>query len=745
MRSSDIGAREAATTVGALAGGATPRPRRGVKRWQVVRLDGELGHYAADWDALLRRLWGGHPLLDSRFVDGLLRHFGSADEYLCIGKGEDGTDAAMCILRRRSRGIWETFLPSQAPIAPLLMANAAGIDTLIRALPGLALQLDLLCIDDRFGDLLVRNNGRPNATWHALSIFIDLRGGFESYWDGRPTKLRQNLRRYERKLAARGAIRTVAVTDPSEIAAATRRYAAVESVGWKGIEGTAIAPGTKQLDFYIDLLTAFAAEGRTEVHELWLGSAMIASRMMIATENLLTSLKTTYLEEYADCSPSNVLLARVIRQAFDRHKGKSLEFYTNATHDRRVWSTGSQPIRHASFVRYSWMNDFLPSLRAARAGWRTMVGRQTMPSQGDPMAVRVCTQVDELPEDALRLMAQAEEISVECGADWFRNLCASIGSFRDAAEFHVLLRADTAVAVLAVTSRRNLLPREQRIESLANYYTALFAPAIAEGVQAGDLVPLIRSVLASRKRIASVRLAPLDPLSREFTLLREAFVAAGVPLFPYFCFGNWYLPKVDDWSAYFESRSGALRSTLRRMGQRFAMQGGRLEIVSGPERLAAGIAAFVKCYRASWKRQEPHPKFVPGLIELCARRGWLRLGVAWLGQQPVAAQLWIVANGKAEIYKLAHDMQFSRYSPGTLLTAHLLRHVCQDDRVSEVDYLIGDDRYKELWMSRRRERWGLAAYNPLSVGGTVGLGVECLRRLIGTKRPVSGRKAQPDV
>lgn len=740
-----IGTGEVTATVSALPNGGTPRARGGIKHWQVVRLDGGLGHHAADWDALLQRMWGSHPLLDSRFVDGLLRHFGLGDEYLCVGRGDDRVDAAMCILRRRSWGVWETFLPSQAPIAPVLMANAEGIDALIRALPGLVLQIDLLCVDDRFGDLLARNRVPPNATWHALSIFIDLRTGFDSYWDRRPTKLKQNLRRYERKLAERGAVCTVAVTAPSEIAAAIKRYADVESVGWKGIKGTAIRQGTRQFDFYIDLLSAFAAKGMAEVHELWLGPTMVASRMMIATENLVTSLKTTYLEEFADCSPSNVLLARVIQQAFERHKGKSLEFYTNATRDRRVWSTGSQPIRHASFFRYPWISDFLPSLRAARARLRAVGEQRTTAVPGERIAVRVCTQVDELPADALRLMTQAEELSVECGADWFRNLCASVDSLRSAAEFHVLLRGNTAVAVLAVTRRRDLLPREYRIESLTNYYTALFAPAIAEGMQAGDLVPLIRSLLASGRRIASVRLAPLDPMSREFTLLREAFVCAGVPVFPRFCFGNWYLRQVDDWAHYFDSRDGALRSTLRRMGQRFAMQGGRLEIISGPERLAEGITAFVKCYRASWKRQEPYPGFVPGLIELCARRGWLRLGVAWLGHQPVAAQLWIVANGRAEIYKLAHDMQFSRYSPGTLLTAQLLQHVCEEDRVSEVDYLIGDDHYKRLWMSHRRERWGLAAYNPGTLGGILGWGVECFRRLARAMRPVPRSTVKPEV
>ena len=39
-----------------------------------------------------------------------------------------------------------------------------------------------------------------------------------------------------------------------------------------------------------------------------------------------------------------------------------------------------------------------------------------------------------------------------------------------------------------------------------------------------------------------------------------------------------------------------------------------------------------------------------------------------------------------------------------------MRHVVDIDKVDEVDYLTGDDSYKEDWMSHRRERWGVVAF-----------------------------------
>ena len=120
-------------------------------------------------------------------------------------------------------------------------------------------------------------------------------------------------------------------------------------------------------------------------------------------------------------------------------------------------------------------------------------------------------------------------------------------------------------------------------------------------------------------------------------------------------------------------------------------------------------------------------------------RGWLRLGVAWLKDEPVAAQLWIVAGGKANIYKLAYHEGYKSYAPGTLLTAMLMQHVMEQDRVAEIDYLIGDDAYKKSWMNQRRERWGLIAYNPRSLAGLLGL----VRELAGRTLKLVKAKVRP--
>jgi CelD/BcsL family acetyltransferase involved in cellulose biosynthesis len=153
------------------------------------------------------------------------------------------------------------------------------------------------------------------------------------------------------------------------------------------------------------------------------------------------------------------------------------------------------------------------------------------------------------------------------------------------------------------------------------------------------------------------------------------------------------------------------------MSKKFAAAGGTLEIIHSAEDIEAVAATYVAIYSASWKVPEPYPEFMPGLIRHLAASGRLRLGIASLHGRPIAAQVWAVQSGRAAIIKLAHREDSTEYSAGTLLTALLMEHVISIDRVREVDYLIGDDPYKQNWMSHRRERWGIVAYNPRTLVG----------------------------
>ena len=105
--------------------------------WVITSLRGALGDYAPAWDELNQRSFGCNPMLQSRFVDALLKHFGTGHERLCILKPLD-KPRGMCILKPTGLGVWSTFLPSQAQIGPTLLLDGSAIAALIRELPGFA-------------------------------------------------------------------------------------------------------------------------------------------------------------------------------------------------------------------------------------------------------------------------------------------------------------------------------------------------------------------------------------------------------------------------------------------------------------------------------------------------------------------------------------------------------------------------------------------------------------------------------
>lgn len=354
--------------------------------------------------------------------------------------------------------------------------------------------------------------------------------------------------------------------------------------------------------------------------------------------------------------------------------------------------------------------------------------------RGEPLHVEAYEDLAALPQDVRALFDLAEHEDLQCGVDWFDNLTRTVFQARKQWRIHVLRRAGQAVAALP------LLQEVGGLRSLGNYYTTLFTLPLRDDLQTEELAYLLSCLRRQQSPLPALTFAPLDPESRTTAMLRASLRPAGFLAYEYNCFGNWHLPVIGSGADYMASRPGELRSTLRRMGKKFDALGGRIEIVE--QATPAHVAAFVQVYGSSWKQPEPYPDFMPGLMRLCAERGWLRLGLAWVGDRPAAAQLWMVAQGKASIYKLAYDPAYKQVSPGSLLTAALMRHVIDHDHVREIDYLSGDDAYKQAWMSQRRQRIGIVAYNPRSLGGLWGATRQTLGHAV---RPALARLRQGQV
>ena len=346
------------------------------------------------------------------------------------------------------------------------------------------------------------------------------------------------------------------------------------------------------------------------------------------------------------------------------------------------------------------------------------------------MKPRIFTDFEHLPEAYVHLFKDWGSHCFYYSVAWFRNFVQNALDEGDQVRIYALESEEPAsTPVVALATRHNTQTsgyfKSLRLSALSNYYTSAFGPVLQHsGHEIREVVgELARAICSDTLEWDVVDLRPLDVDSPVFDALVKAFQSEGMVVQTYFCFGNWYLQvQGQSYQRYFETLPAALRNTLQRKRKKLEKLGrARIEIITGPEGVEGAIEAYQKVYRSSWKVPEPYPFFTPGLIRRCAELGWLRLGLVYVDDEPVAAQFWIVNGAHATIYKLAHDERFAELSAGSVLTARLMEHVIEVDKVQEVDFGSGDDPYKRTWLPQRRERWGMMALNPRTLHGILGI------------------------
>jgi len=334
--------------------------------WQLLPRSA-FAEYTADWDRLNQHLYQAHPLLDSRFVAMLVEHFAKSRTYLAIYQATGKPVSNLLLLEPGKPGLWQTFLPSQAQIAPVLCEDPTKLSQLPSALPGFTLAVDILCQDSLFSF----SKATPlhlDSFAHATTINITLSESFIDYWEQRSRKLQQNIRRYFNRLTKNGSsYKLNIITTANELALALQRYGELESQSWKGAAGTAIHKDNIQGRFYSDVLQNFACSQQAEIVELYFDEKLVASRINVLNKQMLITLKTSYDENLAEYAPGRLLLYLLIEREFKLQRVAQIEFYTNATSDQISWSSGQRSIEHLMLYRsrkVQWLTNNFRRVKA---------------------------------------------------------------------------------------------------------------------------------------------------------------------------------------------------------------------------------------------------------------------------------------------------------------------------------------------------------------------------------------------
>ncbi len=313
---------------------------------------------------------------------------------------------------------------------------------------------------------------------------------------------------------------------------------------------------------------------------------------------------------------------------------------------------------------------------------------------------------EQCPEEVREVLALSGQESFFTLPGWFR-LVAEHG-LDAGSKAYIAVNCDTSIGMACRHE-----PSGRVLRSCTNLYSCAF-DIIAGRPDTRSVHAFFRELIGTAGSLDGVRLEGFDPESAHFPIILDGLRAAGLVAKPYFAWGNWFEPTSGmAFEQFLSTRSSPLRNTWTRK-RAAVMKSARTQFRfhERDEDIEPFISAYEQVREQSWKEPEPYPAFIPGLIRFAAGLRALRSGILIVDGVSAAAQFWILWGGRATIYKLVHAEKFADISPGTILTMEMIRRVLGEDRPTEVDFGRGDDDYKKLWLTRRRELWGIEAANP---------------------------------
>lgn len=180
------------------------------------------------------------------------------------------------------------------------------------------------------------------------------------------------------------------------------------------------------------------------------------------------------------------------------------------------------------------------------------------------------------------------------------------------------------------------------------------------------------------------------------------------------------------WDGYLASLGRRHRENLRRRLRK--LHGAfdvRLETVRTEERLPAALDTLFHLHACRWRGREATSAlddpalraFHRELGVLAARRGWLRLHLLHLDEQPVAALYGFRYRDRFLFYQSGFDPSVAAYGVALVIMGLAIRAAIEEG-VREYDLLHGDEPYKLLWARNARDLVLLQLYPP-SMGGAV--------------------------
>jgi len=313
----------------------------------------------------------------------------------------------------------------------------------------------------------------------------------------------------------------------------------------------------------------------------------------------------------------------------------------------------------------------------------------------------------QLPDSANALFTPTQQNNVFLSRSWFECLTTHAVDKEHTLVLACVVEQDKVLALLPLMESAG----SKTWYALKHGFTPLYNLLLVDDDQRDVLDCLAQGL--RQHLVKGLLLEPVADDDNKLNNLKSALENAGYHCEYNFRHYNWiYRLQGQSYEAYIADRPAQLRNTIARKQRKLEREHGyEIRLYTGAEVLNH-MADYYVVYNASWKQNEiKNAGFQDCFVERFSQAGWSRLAILYTKEQPVAAQLWFVHNAKASIFRLAYDKAWRQYSTGSILTSYLMKYVIDTDKVAEIDFLTGNDTYKQDWMSQRRQRYLLSCVN----------------------------------
>ena len=333
----------------------------------------------------------------------------------------------------------------------------------------------------------------------------------------------------------------------------------------------------------------------------------------------------------------------------------------------------------------------------------------------------------QLPDSANALFERTEKDSVFFSRPWLARVAAETVDGDQTLLLACVVAGNKVMAILPLmkNSGKTWYP-------IKHSYTPLFSLLLADDDQQRVLACLAQGL--SLLPFSGVLLEPVANDGSNLAAFQRAMEAAGFSCDHAFRHYNWvHRVPGQSFEDYMAARPAILRNTIARKQRKLEREHGyEIRLYTGDDAPQA-MPDYYACYSASWKGHEQNVGFMNDIVDSFSKAGWTRLAILYIKGEPAAAQLWFVHQGKANIFRLAYDEAWKRYSPGSILTSFLMQYAIDTDKVEEIDFLTGNDAYKQEWMSERRELYVLCCIKNARPVSKYERLVESLKRMLSWK------------